>query len=183
MDTAFEAISELMQTKKKTKKITEIEAPDVLLWWIWCIQQYALKTSIKETNSRYGDKIMEVIKFIQKGKHPNLELHENGLLYSNGYEQPISWMNGVVWGRPSTPRTGYLVEINALWYNALKAVEYIEKKMGKRSTTKKTYELVKQSFENAFWNDEQRQILANYKSTNEEWVIIIDLLDELLHGE
>ncbi|MDY6449222.1 DUF2789 family protein [Acinetobacter faecalis] len=38
--------------------------------------------------------------------------------------------------------------------------------------------------ENApFWNDEQRQILANYKSTNEEWVIIIDLLDELLHGE
>ncbi len=38
--------------------------------------------------------------------------------------------------------------------------------------------------ENApFWNDEQRQILANYKSINEEWVIIIDLLDELLHGE
>ena len=38
--------------------------------------------------------------------------------------------------------------------------------------------------ENApFWNDEQRQILANYKSTNEEWVIIIDLLDELLHGK
>ena len=38
--------------------------------------------------------------------------------------------------------------------------------------------------ENApFWNDEQRQILANYKSTSEEWTIIIDLLDELLHGE
>ena len=38
--------------------------------------------------------------------------------------------------------------------------------------------------ENApIWNDEQRQILANYKSTNEEWVIIIDLLDELLHGK
>ena len=34
-----------------------------------------------------------------------------------------------------------------------------------------------------FWNDEQRQILANYKSTSEEWTIIIDLLDELLHGE
>ena len=31
--------------------------------------------------------------------------------------------------------------------------------------------------------NEQRQILANYKSTSEEWTIIIDLLDELLHGE
>ncbi len=38
--------------------------------------------------------------------------------------------------------------------------------------------------ENApFWNDEQRQTLANYKSTSEEWAIIIDLFDELLHGE
>jgi len=55
-----------------------------------------------------------------------------------------------------TPRNGKAVEINALWYNALKAVEYIEKKMGKRSTTKKVYELVKQGFEDAFWNEEQQ---------------------------
>lgn len=155
MDTAIEAISEFMQTKKTTKKITEIEAPDVLLWWIWCIQQYALKTSIKETNSRYGDKIMEVIKFIQKGKHPNLELHENGLLYSNGYEQPISWMNGVVWGRPSTPRTGYLVEINALWYNALKfAVEIATERQSSYDVDLLTYqaEFAKETFLRTFWN-------------------------------
>lgn len=34
-----------------------------------------------------------------------------------------------------------------------------------------------------FWSDEQRQFLENYKSKNDEWAVIIELLDELLHGE
>ena len=50
----------------------------------------------------------------------NLFLHENGLLYANGADRAITWMNSTVNGRPVIPRTGYIVEINALWYNALR---------------------------------------------------------------
>ena len=55
-----------------------------------------------------------------KGGHPNLFLHDNGLLYSNGKERVISWMNAVVDGRPVNPRSGYLVEFTGLWYNGLR---------------------------------------------------------------
>lgn len=31
----------------------------------------------------------------------------------------MTWMNAVIDGRPVTPRNGYQVEVNALWYNAV----------------------------------------------------------------
>ena len=34
-------------------------------------------------------------------------------------EKAITWMNSTVNGRPVIPRTGYIVEVNSLWYNAL----------------------------------------------------------------
>ena len=57
--------------------------------------------------------------YILDRKHDNLFLHENGLLYTNGREKAVTWMNSTVNGSPVIPRTGYIVEANALWYNAL----------------------------------------------------------------
>ena len=65
--------------------------------------------------------LKKIVDFIIGNKHPNLRLDDNGLLYSDGRERSISWMATLAeGGRPATPRTGYLVEFNALWYNALK---------------------------------------------------------------
>ena len=55
-------------------------------------------------------------------KSSNIILHNNNLLYINGTERALTWMNAVEDNLPITPRTGYVVEINALWYNALKFV-------------------------------------------------------------
>ena len=78
---------------------------------------------IKETGislERFEEIATDIIAFIRKQNHPNLFLHNNGLLFVYGTEKPATWMNAVEDGRPITPRTGYVVEINALWYNALK---------------------------------------------------------------
>lgn len=57
---------------------------------------------------------------IIRGKVANLFLQDNGLLYANGRETPISWIDAVdASGRPITARTGYLSEYNSLWYNVL----------------------------------------------------------------
>ena len=37
-----------------------------------------------------------------------------------GRDRAMTWMNSTANGRPVVPRTGFVVEINALWYNALK---------------------------------------------------------------
>ena len=60
------------------------------------------------------------MEYLRRENHPNLFLHSNGLLYANGTEKAITWMNSTANGRPVIPRTGYIVDINALWYNALR---------------------------------------------------------------
>lgn len=122
MNTAEKAIRSYINKDPIGYKIYEMDHPDVLLWAIWALQQYAKETSREQCRNRYGSLLKEIVEFIRQRKHDNLFLHENGLLYANGAERAITWMNSTVDGRPVIPRTGYIVEINALWYNALKFV-------------------------------------------------------------
>ena len=119
MKTAMKGYYEFMDGKPVSVNIAEIEQPDVPLWAIWALQQYAKETSKQECLKKYGKFIRNIIQFIEGNHHPNLELKENGLLYTNGKEKAVTWMNSTVNGHPVVPRTGYIVEFNALWYNAL----------------------------------------------------------------
>jgi len=100
--------------------IKEIEMPDVFLWAIWAVQQYSKMQGAAQCIEKYGELIHDIIDFIIANKHPNLALESNGLLFSDGRDKAITWMNSTVDGKPIVPRSGYIVEINALWYNALR---------------------------------------------------------------
>ena len=119
MTTACKAIRDFINDKPNSLIVYEIEHPDVLLWAVWCVQQYAKMVSREECVSKYGSLLSEIMEYICAEKHPNLFLHANGLLYTNGQNRAVTWMNSTANGRPVIPRTGYIVEINALWYNAL----------------------------------------------------------------
>lgn len=119
MATAEKAIDDFINERSVSVKIYEMEHPDVLLWATWCVQQYAKFVSPQAAAEKYGKLVQHIIEFIQKGEHPNLFLHDNGLLYTNGRDTAVTWMNSYVNGRSVVPRSGYIVEINALWYNAL----------------------------------------------------------------
>lgn len=120
METAMRALYEFMAGKPLTAKIYEIDPPDVLLWCVWAVQQYAKHSGREKCNRKYGKLLYDVLHFIKDNRHPNLKLCENGLLYSEGKEKAVTWMNSTAGGHPVVPRTGYIVEFNALWYNALK---------------------------------------------------------------
>ncbi len=119
MVTAEKAINDFIEGRPISVKMYEMEHPDVLLWAVWAIQQYALFKSEAEAAAKYGQLVDRIVDFIKRGKHGNLFLHENGLLYANGRDRAITWMNSEVMGKPVVPRSGYIVEFNALWYNAL----------------------------------------------------------------
>ena len=120
MTYASVALREFMNGEPATTRLKEVDSPDVLLWAIWAIQQYAIKKGVEVAAEKYGQLVFDVVNFIRRQQHPNLSVHDNGLLYVNGTEKPATWMNAVENGWPITPRTGYVIEINALWYNALK---------------------------------------------------------------
>lgn len=159
METARKAIDDFIAGRPISVKVYEMEKPDVLLWAIYSIQQYAKYVSEKKCYQKYGDLLVKIMHFLLDGKHPSLFLHNNGLLYSDGHDVAISWMNSLVNGKPIVPRSGYLVEFNALWYNALRFVSQLIDKCGKaadkslKSQLDSVAEKVAVNFRQVFLND------------------------------
>ncbi len=119
MKTAIKALDDFMEKQQTDIMMYELDKPDVLLWAVWCIQQYARLVGAEAANEKYGKLVNRIVDFIRQDKHPNLLLHDNGLLYTNGRDHAVTWMNSEINGTPVVPRSGYVVEINALWYDAL----------------------------------------------------------------
>ena len=156
MQTAMKGYYEFMQGKPISVHISEIEQPDVPLWAIWALQQYAKEVGEEECYKKYGQFIKDVIRFIRSNEHPNLELRDNGLLYSDGKEKAVTWMNSTANGHPVVPRTGYIVEFNALWYNALCFCASLAGTAGDTENQQQLLEraeLTKKSFVDTFLNE------------------------------
>lgn len=155
MVTAEKAIRDFMDKKAVSVKIYEMDAPDVLLWAVWCIQQYARLVDREEAVKLYGKLVNKIVDFISKDKHENLFVHENALLYTYGKDKPVTWMNSTINGKPVVPRSGYVVEFNALWYNALVFNAEILTVRGKENEAKactKLAEMCGESFRKMFIN-------------------------------
>lgn len=156
MQTAERGLREFMEGRELTVKIYEIEKPDVPLWCIWAIQQYAREVGRERCEKLYGKLLNDIVKFIESGSHPNLSLEKNGLLYADGKNEAITWMNSTVNGRPVVPRSGFIVEFNALWFNALKFVASMATLRGDNSKAEHYEQLAekcKASFVETFLND------------------------------
>ena len=121
---------------------------------MWTVQQYAKFTSKEAAKNKYGQLIKDVMNYLVSGKHPNLEVHANGLVYSNGREKAITWMNSTANGRPVVPRTGYIVEFNSLWYNALRfAADLLADDQDFAAGLQGIYEKTAPSFVETFLNE------------------------------
>ena len=173
MKTAEKALREFMEEKPITGKIYEIEQPDVPLWAIWAMQQYAKEVGRDKCFEMYGKLLQDIIKYILDGKHPNLRLDNNGLLYSNGRDKAVTWMNSTANGRPVVPRSGYIVEFNALWYNALKFCALMASEKGDAKGAEKIEAIaakVKDSFVETFVN-EYGYLLDYVDGTMMDWSV------------
>ncbi|MBK5194716.1 MAG: glycogen debranching enzyme family protein [Proteiniphilum sp.] len=135
MDTAIPQLRNFMADKPSKSYLKQIEDPDVLLWVVWALQQYWRENKTAFTE-KYTDFLFEIIEYIVEGRHPNLVCNEeDGLLTTYGRDKAVSWMNALIEGRPVIPRSGYLVEFNALWYNALKFAEEVTIETGRTAET------------------------------------------------
>ena len=139
---AIETLHEYMVNGTTDTIIQEIEAPDVPLWAVWTVQQYAKYVSPEKAAAKYGKFVQEVIDYVASGDARGLDLRKNGLVYAPGGEDhAITWMNSSDFGKPIVPRTGYIVEFNALWYNALKFAIELLSLAGEKADTKRIEDL------------------------------------------
>ncbi len=124
LDTAIPAIRDFMNGEEAKSLLQDLDEPDLPFWVMRVIGSLVLAKPEKYTQ-KYTPFIRELLDCILEDRYPRLKLMGNMLLHTDGKERPASWMNGVINGKPVVPRSGYLVEINALWYNSLRVYESI----------------------------------------------------------
>ena len=156
MVTAEKGIREFIEGKPMSVRIYEMEHPDILLWAVWCIQQYCKFVGMDKGIEKYGQLLRDIMEWLLAGKHGNLYVHDNGLIYCNGRDKAITWMNSSQNGHPIVPRSGYIVEFNALWYNALMFSANVCRTMNDAAEAEpleRMAEKTKKSFVDTFLND------------------------------
>lgn len=153
---------------------TRFNSADTSLWFIWAVQNCCCQEKNHgKAWKLYGNIIKTILESYEHGNHL-LKMDDNGLLYINEDNPAVTWMNAIVNENPVTPRYGYVVEVNALWYNAIMfAIEQAKYAKDKSFSTKwKTIaEKIPESFEKVFWNEE-KGYLADYVSVDHaEWSV------------
>ncbi|MBY5952544.1 amylo-alpha-1,6-glucosidase [Algoriphagus marincola] len=147
---------------------TNMNSIDAPLWFSWSLQQYIFFTGDKKTiQKRYLDKLKGIIDGYREGTDFNIHVMDNGLVYGGYDGVALTWMDAVTVDGPVTPRTGSPVEIQALWYNALKFYEELsgDQEYGKLA------EKAKESFLSEFWDEENGYLADVVHDGEKDWAI------------
>ncbi len=157
MATISKALIRYFDTGETSRRIAGIDLPDIPLWGVWAVQQYAKSQGMEAAAKMYAGFVSTVVDAILGNSHPNLRVDANGMLSTMGETSPVSWMNSALNGRPVIPRSGYLVEFNAMWYNALmfaaSLTEGDDAMAARRQAWLDTAEKIKPAFVDMFLND------------------------------
>jgi len=168
MDTQVEKMKDGLFPNMGEDSNPAFNSVDAPLWFFWAIQQY-IEQGGTDAWERYGSAAKSVLNAFKNGTAFNIHMRENGLIYADAPGKSLTWMDAVVNGTPVTPRRGYDVEINALWYNAVCfSLEMAKIEKDKKFIREYDYlaEMIKKSFLDLFW-DEKLGYLADYVNDEE----------------
>lgn len=129
---------------------------DASLWYVNAVLQYLKYTGDFDFiyKNLWGT-IKTIIEEYLEGTIFNIRVDSDGLIFHGAQ---LTWMDTAINGQPVTPRTGKAVEVQALWYNALKTAALLAEKFGEKNFAEKyaaKADKAKRSFEDKFWNAEK----------------------------
>ena len=125
------------------------ESLDPSLWFIYAVHKYLTYTDDLEFARRMWPVCSGILRAISSAGVKGVRVDKDGLISSTR----TTWMDVRIDGRPLTPRSGKAVEINALWYNALKAMQGIGRRIGVSFPLQRLSERVRENFLQVFWNE------------------------------
>ncbi len=137
---------------------------DASLWLFWAIQQFKIHTKRYDwIKYEFWDELKDIFNAYADSRPATVKCKRNGLLETGSEKESLSWMDACLDGRSVIPRYGYLVEINALWYNAVSFVEELAKHFSDPIISKATdyKKRIAESFTPCFYNEEHGY-LADY---------------------
>jgi len=128
---------------------------DATLWYVNAVLQFLKYTGdFKFVQKQLWEGLKAIVDCHKKGTAFGIRLDSDGLL---AHGPRLTWMDAEVDGKAVTPRAGKAVEIQALWYNALKTVHLLASKFEETRLAEKYAEMAceaRESFNKKFWNEE-----------------------------
>lgn len=136
----------------------EYNTVDASLWFIIAIFHFLKYTKdFGFVHDHLWEQMKAIILHYQNGTRYQIHMDLDGLIYAGGVGNQLTWMDAKLGDMAVTPRIGKPIEIQALWYNALRIMEQIGTRLGDQENAKKwsgLAEKVWSSINRLFWYEE-----------------------------
>jgi predicted glycogen debranching enzyme len=137
----------------------EYNSVDTSLWFFEAVRAFVQYTDDYEfVATNFYEVLKGIIEWHLKGTRYNIHVDADGLLFSGQDGVQLTWMDAKVDDWVVTPRQGKPVEIQALWYNALRVMQSLARKFGETENEAEYAQLAKRaekSFNAQFWNESE----------------------------
>ncbi|EDY19055.1 glycogen debranching enzyme [Chthoniobacter flavus Ellin428] len=131
---------------------------DATLWFFHALERYLEASGDRTTLVILLPKLVEIVEKHLHGTRFGIHVDpKDGLLRQGAEGYQLTWMDAKVEDWVVTPRRGKAVEINALWYNALRLLERWlreENRIAEADAYARNAEQVRTAFNQRFWSDE-----------------------------
>jgi len=131
---------------------------DATLWFFHAIDRYTEVTRDRSVLKMVLPKLVDIFEHHMQGTRFGIGVDPtDGLLKQGAEGYALTWMDAKVEDWVVTPRRGKAVEINALWYNALRLLENWLAEDGQSETASRVAEAAKkeqESFNKRFWSSQ-----------------------------
>jgi predicted glycogen debranching enzyme len=133
----------------------EYNAVDATLWYFDAIRAYTAATGDDVLVSELFPALESIVRAHVDGTRHGIGVDPaDGLLRAGDADTQLTWMDARVDGRAVTPRAGKPVEINALWYNAMRAMTSFARRLGRPEDEWASLAARAAAGFARFWNDE-----------------------------
>jgi predicted glycogen debranching enzyme len=133
----------------------EYNTVDATLWYFEAVRSYYAVTEDDDLIRELFPTLAEIVDWHCRGTRYNIHLDPaDGLLYAGEQGVQLTWMDAKIGDWVVTPRIGKPVEINALWYNALRTAAHLARRIGKPHQEYEAIADRAQARFSRFWNAE-----------------------------
>ncbi len=143
---------------------------DASLWFIRAVQEYEAHAGAEKVK-RWEPVVLDMLNTMLQHKVKSIHVRPSGLLYASSHPRPLTWMDARVDGIAVTPRSPFAVDVNALFYNAVRYALEIAKRRGRRDFVqiwRRIAASLRVTFQEAFWLEEAGYLADSHNGAEPE---------------
>ena len=151
--------------------IPEYHSVDATLWFFVALYKYLQYTQDYEFARALWPTLADIAAWHVRGTRHRIRVDADGLLSAGEPGVQLTWMDAKIGDWVVTPRMGKPVEVNALWYNALRILQHLAERFGQRADYGQRAAEVRASFERLFWCEDRGYLCDVVAPEGPDWAI------------